>query len=232
MLRPERSDIHFHDLSANESATQSISIYSYRDAKLEVEKHEFFNSKLAPFVNVSFTPLISDEVAREPDALAGVRMTVELKKGMPYGEFNEAISVTTNQSADSPLQIHLIGNVASDILLVGPQTNAERLLVDLRAVKPSEGAKHTVYLHVKGPYRDETRIEIKSVEPKTEFSATLGTPNRDNPKIARFPLTIEVPVGATPASHAADGAYGLIHLSTTHPDAKEMTIKVRYVVKE
>ena len=53
-----------------------------------------------------------------------------------------------------------------------------------------------------------------------------------DPKIVRFPLTIEVPAGATPASHAAEGAYGLINLTTTHPDTKEMTIKVRYVVKE
>ena len=66
----------------------------------------------------------------------------------------------------------------------------------------------------------------------TEFKATLGEPNRDNAKIVRYPLTVEVPANATPVSRAADGAYALVHLTTTHPDVKELTIKVRYIVKE
>jgi hypothetical protein len=65
-----------------------------------------------------------------------------------------------------------------------------------------------------------------------EFSAKMGEPNRDNPKIVLYPLTIEIPANATPVSRAADGAYALIHLTTTHPDVKEMTVKVRYIIKD
>jgi Protein of unknown function (DUF1573) len=232
VIRPDRFDMHFSELSANDSATGSVNIYAFRTADLKVEQHELSNPSLAPFVNVSFTPLTEDEVAREPLAKGGVKMTVDLKSGMPFGEFNNTISVRTDQNPTAPLEIHLIGNVSTDVLLSGPKTYADKLLVNLGTLSRAEATKHTVYILVKGPHRDATEVKIEKLEPNIEFKATLGDPNRDNPKIVRFPLVIEVPAQATPVSRAADGAYALIHLATTHPDVKELTIKVRYIVKD
>jgi len=231
-VRPDRFDVHFSDLSANESATGSVNIYAFRTDDLKVEKHELSDPELAKYVTISFVPLTSDELAREPEAKGGVKMKVDLNSGMPFGEFNASVSVTTDQNRESPLQIHLIGNVSTDVLLSGPKTIADKLLVNLGTLSRAEATKHTVYILVKGPHREQTEVRIAKTEPNAEFKATLGEPNRDNPKIVRFPLTLEVPEKATPVSRAADGAYALVHLTTTHPDVKELTIKVRYIVKE
>jgi hypothetical protein len=157
-------------------------------------------------------------------------MTIEVKPGLPQGDFDSAITVNTNQSSD-PLTVRVIGNVASDILLMGPNVVREKMLVSLGAFSQNVGKKHTIFLIVKGPHRDDTKVEITSVEPTTEFSARLGEVVRDTPKTMRYPVIIEVPPGATPGART-EGTYGKIRIATTHPDVKELEIKVRYVVKE
>jgi hypothetical protein len=155
-------------------------------------------------------------------------MNVEIKPGLPLGDFNEPIHISVNQSED-PLTVRVIGNVASDVLLIGAGVNREKSLVSLGTIASGEGKKHTIYLLVKGPHRDETKVNVKCDEPESQFRVTLGEPLKDTAKTVRYPIILEIPPGATPVSRL-DAAK--VHLTTTHPDVKEMTIKVRYVVKE
>jgi hypothetical protein len=229
-VRTDRSDVHFSDLSPNETASNSVNIYAFRDADLEIEQHSFSSAKAQDFVNVSFGPLTDADLAREPKAKGGKKMNIEIKPGLPHGDFEGTISVTTNQGSE-PLSVKVIGNVASDILLMGPNVIREKTLVSLGAFSQKEGKKHTIFLIVKGPHRDDTKVEIASFEPTTDFSAKLGEPVRDTPKTIRYPIVIEVPPGATPGART-EGTYGKIRIATTHPDVKELEIKVRYVVKE
>jgi hypothetical protein len=229
-VRVDRSDVHFHDLLQTDTTSGYVNIYAFRDADLKVENQTFDNPATAKFFNVSFGPLTAEDLAREPKAKGGLKMQIEVQPGLPYGDFNETISVTTNQSPD-PLTIHVVGNIASDILLMGPNVVREKLLVSLGAIQQSAGKKHTIYLIVKGPHRDDTKVEIQSFEPTQEFSAKLGEPVHDSAKTIRYPIVIEVPAGATPVTRM-EGSYAHIHITTTHPDVKELDIKVRYVVKE
>jgi hypothetical protein len=64
-VRADRSDIHFHDLSPNETASGSINIFAFREPDLRIEKHEFENPDHEKFFNISFTPVSSDDLARE-----------------------------------------------------------------------------------------------------------------------------------------------------------------------
>ena len=157
-------------------------------------------------------------------------MTVEVKPGLPQGDFDGTITITTNESTE-PITVRVIGNIASDILLMGPNVLREKSLLGLGAVSQKDGKKQTIFLIVKGPHRDDTRVEIESVEPTVDFSAKLGEPIRDTPKTIRYPIVIEVPPGAAPVTRG-EGNYAKIHVKTTHPEVKEMTINVRYVVKE
>ncbi len=229
-VRAERQEVHFHDLSPSETGTQSLNIYSFHDEKLKIENHEISSARAGEHLTVSFAPLTSDELAKEPRAKDGVKMTVEVKPGLPQGDFDGTISVTTNQSSE-PLSIRVIGNIASDILLMGPSVMRERMLVSLGAVPQKEGKKLTVFLLVKGPHREDTKVEIESVEPTVDFSVKRGEPIRDTAKTIRYPITIEVPPGAAPVTRG-EGNYAKIQMKTTHPEIKELTIKVRYVVKE
>jgi len=157
-------------------------------------------------------------------------MNVEVKPGLPYGDFNEAVNVSTNQSSD-PVKVQIIGNVASDIMLVGQNVSREKSIVSLGAISQKDGKKQTIFLIVKGPHRDETKVELASYEPTSEFKARLGEPIRDSAKTVRYPIVIEVPPGARPVTRL-EGSYAKINITTTHPEIKEVNIKVRYVVKE
>jgi hypothetical protein len=108
----------------------------------------------------------------------------------------------------------------------------ERLLVNLRTIPHGAGAKRTVFLGVKGPFRDQTTLKIESLDPQQDFLATLGDAIRDNPKTVRYPLTIEIPASAPPVARNGDPNYAKIKLSTTHPQVKEVVVNVRYIVKE
>lgn len=231
-VRAERSDVHFHDISANQPAANAINIYAFKSADLQIEKVEQSSASQEKFIGVSFAPLTSEELAKEANAKGGLKMTIDVKPGLPMGSFNQTITVTTNQNAKVPLTVNVIGNVASDILLAGPRVDASNMLVSLGTIARGTAAKHTMYLRVKGPYREQTEVKLVSIEPAGRFNVTIGEASRDNPKIVLFPLTIEVPATAAPANHSTEGAYAKIHLATTHPDVKELTINVRYLVKE
>jgi hypothetical protein len=231
-VRASSTDVHFSNVSANEAAQASVNLFAYRGNELVIEKQELLVKEQADWFNISFRPLSTEEIAKEPKATAGMRLDIELKSGLPIGTINQSLKIATNQNRDAPITIRIFGDVASDVVLFGPGADAQRLLVELPTFARATGHKQTVFLFVKGPYRDETELRIASVEPQTEFTATLGEPNRDNAKRVRYALTIEVPPNATPISRLSTGAFAQIRIATTHPDVKELTIKVRYVVPE
>src|SRR5262249_43727456 len=114
---------------------------------------------------------------------------------------------------------------------MGPNVVREKSLVGLGAISQNIGKKHTIFLIVKGPHREDTKVNLETSEPAKEFTARLGEPIRDSAKTIRYPIIIEVPPGATPVTRM-EGTYANVHVTTTHPDVKEIDIKVRYVVKE
>src|SRR4030095_9356870 len=202
-VKADRSDIHFHDLSVNETASDTVNIYAFRDAAFKIEKIDLGNATLAPYFGVTHVPLSAEEVAMRSGAKAGAKLTIDLKPGLPVGPFNQTVIVTTNQSSPVAINIQVTGDIVTDVLLAGTRINKNNWTVFLGTVSPQTGTKHTVYLRVKGPHRDDTQFHITAIEPATEFSATFGEPSNEITKIA-----------------------------TTHPDVKELTLKVRYTVKE
>jgi len=229
-VRLDRPDVHFHDLSPSESASASVNVYAFKDDDFKVESSDFGNPRVAKFLGVNVAPLTPTELASEPKAKSGYKVTIDVKPGLPQGDFEDNLTITTNQSID-PLTVKIIGNIASDILLMGPSVYRDKSLVTLGAIPQKEGKKHTVYLIVKGPHREETKVAIESIEPTKDFSATLGEAIHDTTKTIRYPITIEIPAGAAPATRG-DGSYAHVHVKTTHPEIPEIDIRVRYVVKE
>src|SRR5262245_46759844 len=229
-VRAERNDIHFHDLTVSETASDTVNIYAFRDAAFKIEKIDLGNALISDNFSVAHVPLSAEEIAKEPNAKAGEKLTIDIKPGLPVGPFNQTVIVTTNQTSPVAVNIQVVGEVVSDILLSGAKTNKNTWSVYLGTIPRDEGIKHMVYLRIKGPHRDETQLRISSVEPAREFAASLGEPNRDIPKVVTYPLTIEVPTGATPVTRMEE-SYAKIYIATTHPDVKEIMLKVRFTVK-
>lgn len=233
VVRPDRMRIFMPDISANETTETRLNLFAFRGDKLEVVKHEWTKPETAEKFDVSYRSLSAEEFSAQPDVVAGVEVTIKVRPGLPLGEFTQDLKLTTSFFPElAPIEIPIIGNVVSDISIAGPRVVADRFIVGLGTVPRSTGAKSTVYLIVKGPYREETKLQLESVTPSGEFTATLGEPQRDNPRVVRYALTIEIPPGGTPVSRLDDASWAAIHLSATHPQVKSLKINVRYVVKD
>ena len=156
---------------------------------------------------------------------------MDLKPGLPLGQMDQTIQITTNMNPDAKFDIPVYGSVVSDISLVGQNTAPDRMVVEMGSISSAKGAKSKIYLVVKGPHRDQTELKIAAVSPPGELTATLGEPIRDNPQIVSFPVTLVVPPGTMPVSRQA-GSSIEVRIETTHPQLKELTIYVRYAVVE
>ena len=232
LLRPEATQITLGNFTADEGTRANMKIFAYRGSQLQIDDYQWLVPATAEKFQVSFEPLSAEQIAAEPGAVSGVMMHLVAKPGLPMGALQQTIRLTTNFSEAAPLELQIVGNVVSDITLIGPQVDGEKLIVTIGPVQRSTGNKTKLYLVVKGPHRQDIKISVASVDPPVEFKATVGPPARDNPKIVRFPLTIEIPPGATPLTRMPIGNYAQIKLTTTHPDIKEMVINVRYAVTE
>jgi hypothetical protein len=230
-VRPDRPQLSLGDVSANEPQTVRMRIHTYRDRQLAIEKHEWLRSEGVDHFEVSYAALSPEEVAQESGAFHGVEVTLTILPGLPLGPLAQTLKLSTNLVGHEAIEIPVVGNMVSDVSIVGSGVIADRLLINLGTL--AQGAEHTktVYLMVKGPYREETGLQIESLEPAQEFEATLGEPIRTNPKIVRYPLSIVIPAGITPVVRTSDETYARLKLAITHPQVKEMTVRLRYIVK-
>jgi hypothetical protein len=229
-LRAEPSEAVFNRVSAQEPARATVRIMAFGDEELKIVSHRFEHAKSAPFFTLDFEPLNPDELPPNSEYKSGLLMHVDLKPGLPLGQMAQTIKITTNRNPEETFDIPVYGSVVSDISLIGPNTSAATMTVDLGSFKSRQGAKATVYLVVKGPHRDQTALQVASVQPAAELTAMLGEPDRDNPQIVRYPLTFEVLPGATPVSRVSSGSRIAVRIETTHPQIKELTVFAKYAV--
>jgi hypothetical protein len=232
VVRAEPGEVAVGEIAASEGGEATFKIYGYRDEPVTIEKVVWSSAGTADFFEIKHEPVPADKLPPKQPVKSGLAVTIAMKPGLPVGDINQSLKVTTNLQPKTPLEIMLMGKVVGDIRLTGQGTVPDRQLVSLPTIASAEGLKRVVYLMVKGPHRETTEIKLVSVEPQDEFHVTLGEVNRDNPRVDRYPITIEIPPGAQPVSHVSTGSFASIRLETTHPLIKEINLDVRYVVKE
>lgn len=230
-VRADRSQLSLGDVSANEPQTFRMRIHTYRDHELAIEKYQWLNPDGTDHFEVSFVPLTAEQIAEEKGAYSGVEVVLVVLPGLPLGQLSQTLRLTTTLPDREPVEIPVAGTIVSDVTLVGGNVSADRLLVNMGTLEHGAEHKKTVYLVVKGPFRDETGLRIESVDPAQEFEAAIGEPIGDNPKVVRYPLTLVIPASALPVARNSDETSAQVKLAITHPQVKEMTIRVRYVLK-
>jgi hypothetical protein len=197
-----------------------------------VVKHEWVKPDNADRLQVSVEPLSAAEVISRPTATSGVAVVLHIQPGLPLGPLSQVLRLTFNIPDHDPLEIPLFGTVISDVSLAGPGVNASRLLVNLGTVPSGSPFKRTVFITVKGPYRDQTKLRITGATPDQELQAALGEPLHENSKVDRIPLTIELAPSTRPVARTADENFARIKVDVTHPQVKELDLKVRYIIRE
>ena len=227
----DEASMTFSGVSANEPAAEELVLYSHRDQELKITKQTWQDAPSKDFLEATFSPLSQDEVFHH-GAKGGLTMRVSLKPGLPLGVTNQTITLRTNYEGIEPQVIPVTIRIVGDISLLGPRVPSGSTSVALGSIDQKVGMTHTVYLHIKGPHRHMTDVQVESIEPAS-LLATLEKPLTDSPAVKRIPLKIEVPAGVPLGNFLGtdNSKTGKIVLKTTHPDIKQIVIPVLFVVR-
>jgi hypothetical protein len=127
-----------------------------------------------------------------------------------------------------------ISIVGSSITGVGGW-DAEQEALILGQNKRGSGKKApSLFLLVKGPFRNEVKLSIIERDPPEALQVSLepGVPLADG-KIIKHELRVEIPKDAPPVKRlgTADGPAGMIIIGSTHPTVSRIPIKVRFTVQ-
>jgi hypothetical protein len=85
---------------------------------------------------------------------------------------------------------------------------------------------------VRGEQAADIQVEVAATEP-SEMVATLGEPRKYKDTLFHVPLRIEIPPGTRSMVHLNSNLHepATVTLKTTHPQAPELVLDVRFAVE-
>ncbi len=101
-------------------------------------------------------------------------------------------------------------------------------------MRRGESAKAVLQVFVKGEYRHDVAFSVGKVDPESYLEVNISPPEELNQgKTIRYLVTIEIPSGLNPINRlgSAEAGYGRIVLETTHPQTKQVPIRVKFAVE-
>jgi hypothetical protein len=218
----------------NQERTGEARIYSYRPSQLEVTSHEFTDAATADRFDVHIQPLAEAQVKEEKNAQSGVLVSATVKPGLPVGSFRQKIQLKLNLADEPKVDLGIEGTIVSDVLLVGRGWDGDHGLLSFPTVNRTDGAKADLFILAQGDHRKEVRPKVQQVSPEF-LKVTVGEPvELPGGTQVRIPLTVEIPRDLPPQAHmgGVEGKLGEIVLSTGHPEAKELKLRVRFTIVE
>jgi hypothetical protein len=163
---------------------------------------------------------------------SGRLVKIRVKPGLPIGPLYQSITVKTSVEDVSEIIIQIEGHVIADISVIGRGFDPRKNLLRLPTVESQNGLEAwTLQLLIKGDHRNTTEFKIAEIEPAEALTVELGK-KTSTEKLTRIPLIVRIPPGTRPIARlGTKGEYGKIRLTTNHPQVKELTLYVRFVVK-
>lgn len=234
-LRLSENELNVENVSVSDTIDDKFRIFGYHTAELDVLSTELINQETADHFEVEVVDLDIDELDMDPTPLVAKEVKVRIKPGMPVGPIAQTIQLTVKAGEESEVIVPVVGTITSDLSLIGFRnfTRSKNLLT-LGRVKREEGTTAKLRIRVGGPLRDQIKLSIESTDPAEVLQAEIGEPSTLNDgAIYMYPLTISVPPG-TPSVNRMGNSQGdlaRISIATTHPDAKELLVYVRFVVE-
>jgi hypothetical protein len=191
-------------VSTEDPTKAMIAVYSIDRPETKITK---ITTSRPAFIVAKAVPLNKEE-AEHFKVKHGYRVEVEVKPGMPIGQFHDEIVIHTDHPRQSEEKVSIGGSVTGPISAIPP-------LVRVLNVTSRLGATKDVALLVRGEKSPKFEVARKpeqlevAVDP--DDSATRG----------RFRMRVTVPKGT-----AAGRVEGLIILKTDHPKVSELKIPV------
>ena len=227
-----RSAVVFNNVSMSETITQMVRVETDQAKTLTVTNHRWLDAGTAGFFDFKIVPGDSPE-AGSSSGKVGFSVAISIKPGLPLGSFSQTLELTTNMApAIPPIKIPIQGTVVGDLSVIGQGVNSRAGTLALGVVPQGRGMKRTIHVVVKGPHRDETKVSVASSSP-ANLQVQIGEPDTSNPRIRLYPVTLEVPADSPPVNFSAEsGRTGEVVLETTHPQIKQIELKVMYIVRD
>ncbi|NLS93771.1 MAG: DUF1573 domain-containing protein [Planctomycetaceae bacterium] len=219
----------FTSATAGQAAHGSVTLFGYGDAPWKLTGYEVDEPE---GVDVSYSPLSSDEVKQEAYAKFGYRIEVTTKPGLPLGPFKRRIRLLTSAEDPKELSLPVQGTISSEIAILGAGWHADQGMLRLGTLEGSKTVRKLL-LRVGGLQPDQVQFEVAEVHP--EFVVVrLGEPSSPpGSRVAVTPLEIEIPEGSPPCNFLGPNLerLGRIRLKTTHASVKELDIHLQFLIR-
>jgi hypothetical protein len=225
-------------VSANETKTADIKIYSLLDDSVRVVGHEFTAPESARFFQVDSEPIPANQLTGT-DAKSGCRVRLTLKPGLPLGMIQQTIRLDLQLGEAKEkvsVEVPIEGIVDSDVSIVGPGWEQQLSRLSIPAVSSAKGATRKLFILLRGDRRHDVTIKTGKIDPSW-LKVTLGEPTElkgGDGGVTQVPLTIEIPPGMPPVNHLGtdQGKYAEVVLETTHPQVNEIRMNLKFVIEQ
>lgn len=223
------------NISSNTGSEAEFRLYGFRSEQMDVLETIWENPETAACFDVSYEPLAKQDVEKEKGATCGLLAKVTIKPGLPLGPINQTIRLRAKLDKEAVAVVPVKGRTLADIRIASsPEFDSNRNLLSFGVLKPSNAAKAVLRLYVTGPHRHETQLSIGELDPSDYFKVDIGPPKElNNGKAVQFLVTVEIPAGRAPINRtgAEEAGWGRVVLKTTHPQTKQVPIRVKFSVE-
>ncbi|MBX7166703.1 MAG: DUF1573 domain-containing protein [Pirellulales bacterium] len=221
----------FGRMLRTEEKTAVVHVYSQFAGPFEIKQFSLTNPSIAAYFEVKLRPLAREEF-RLDTAHSGYELLAHLKPGLPLGQIEQRILLTTNLEQAPEFELPVLGYLDSDFNILGKGWNRLTQVVDLGSLAPGEGATRQLSLKVAGPLRDTIKFQTPQVD-LAGVTGQLGEPSRTEHAVL-YPLTITIANQLPPQTHlgTATAPYGILVLESNHPEIPRYEIKLKFVVRE
>ncbi len=230
-LKPQQ--LVFSKLSVHEARTLGARLLNHITDSVNVVRHEWSDRTTEKFVEVQFMPLDA-KALQEEGAKSGQLVSVTIQPGLPLGTFRQRLKLITDLPDNRAVELEVSATITSDISFVGGGWKDEEGFLRIGSVTREDGARRTVLVLIHGPFRDDVQLTVGEILPSF-LKVTIGEKSTiNNGAVVQYPLTIEIPPGSPSVNHLGSklGNLARVTLETTHPDARQVRLPVRFAVED
>ena len=234
----EPATLVFSRVPAGESwKSEDVLVYSQLRDDLHVVEHRWKDTETADFYQLEIEPFSMERQipavsSLEPPARSGARLSITLQPGLPVGHFAQRLILSTTLETAQEVEIPIQGRVVSDISIIGKQWVDSQSTLRIGTVSNQKLTQNRLSLIVRGEHAADVEMSVKKVHPpwlRVQFGERTLIRKGE---IVNWPLVIEIPAGRKPANFLGGpgNALGEVWISTTHPQASELQLRVSFAV--
>jgi Protein of unknown function (DUF1573) len=197
-------------ISNEEVSGTMVAVYSMDMPNMKVTKA---STSRPDFFKASYKPMTADERKQLHVSAGGYRVEVEIKPGMPLGQFAETLVVETDHPLQKELTVSIHGYTTGPISIIPSKLSMR--------VNGANGGTTFMSVNVRGGEKVKFVVVQKPGE-HVDITITPYDPKNEN---GRYRMTMTVPPG-TPASRMDKD----LIIRTNHPRATEIKIPADIIV--